>query len=287
MLKSLAFISLKVMQKGAPGVATRKYAMAPDIRSKFRIWRNLDMSIPLLEYSPSSQNQRVEGYEVPGDEQPRIFTTSYANSRSDMDALIAAAYRQMFNEQQMTASSRQVVLESQLRSGQITVRGFIQGLATSDLFRSRNYDTNSNYRFVQMCVQRILGRDVYGDREKLAWSTVLATKGLNGFIDELVNSNEYVENFGDNTVPYQRRRILPQRTTGELPFNRMARYDAHYRDSQPRGGYSGFPSFDTPFNLQTFLKTTDWTRVSAVTISLGGVIFFLLLLAATVGQTGA
>ncbi len=245
------------------------------------------MSIPLLEYSPSSQNQRVESYEIPGDEQPRIFTTSYLNSRSDMDALIAAAYRQMFNEQQMTESSRQVVLESQLRSGQITVRDFIRGLATSDLFRSRNYDTNSNYRFAQMCIQRILGRDVYSDREKLAWSTVLATQGLNGFIDELINSNEYVENFGDNTVPYQRRRILSQRTQGELPFNRMARYDEHYRNSQPRGGYSVFSSFNTPFNLQTFLQTTNWARVSAVTISLSGVIFLLLLLAASIGQSGA
>lgn len=30
-----------------------------------------------------------------------------------------------------------------------------------------------------MCIQRVLGRDVYNDREKLAWSIVLATKGLN------------------------------------------------------------------------------------------------------------
>ena len=30
--------------------------------------------------------------------------------------------------------------------------------------------TVANYRFVEICVQRILGRNVYGDREKLAWS---------------------------------------------------------------------------------------------------------------------
>ncbi|MFM7326963.1 MAG: phycobilisome rod-core linker polypeptide CpcG, partial [Nodosilinea sp.] len=33
------------------------------------------MSLPLLSYSPSSQNQRVAAYEVGGDEQPRVFST--------------------------------------------------------------------------------------------------------------------------------------------------------------------------------------------------------------------
>lgn len=59
------------------------------------------MTIPLLTYSPNSQNQRVEGFEVPGDEQPRVYTTHNGLSASDMDALISAAYRQVFHEQQM------------------------------------------------------------------------------------------------------------------------------------------------------------------------------------------
>nr|AAB21895.1 CpcG=C-phycocyanin-associated rod-core polypeptide [Calothrix sp., PCC 7601, phycobilisomes, Peptide Partial, 34 aa] [Calothrix] len=32
-------------------------------------------AIPLLEYTPISQNQRVASLEVPGDEQPRTFST--------------------------------------------------------------------------------------------------------------------------------------------------------------------------------------------------------------------
>ena len=124
----------------------------------------------------------------------------------------------------MLRSSRQRELESQLRNGQITVRDFIQGLVLSDSFRQRNYEVNSNYRFVQMCVQRLLGRNVYQEEEKLAWSIVLATSGLHGFINALLNSEEYMNNFGYDTVPYQRRRILPQRASGELPFERMPRY---------------------------------------------------------------
>ncbi|HEY9827987.1 MAG TPA: phycobilisome rod-core linker polypeptide [Stenomitos sp.] len=192
------------------------------------------MSIALLNYSPSSQNHRVVGYEVPGDEQPRIYSNQVVLSAIDLDALIQAAYRQIYNEQQMLASHRQLILESQLKSKQITVKEFIRGLATSDSFRRLNFESNNNYRFVQMCLQRILGRNAYSDREAMAWSIVLATKGLPAFIDALLNSDEYIDNFGDDTVPYQRRRILPQRAQGELPFARMARYGADYRDKLPR-----------------------------------------------------
>ena len=195
------------------------------------------MAIPLLEYPLSSQNQRVAGYEIFGDEQPRIYTTENLPSPAEMDGLISAAYRQIFNEQQILKSNRQTFLESQLRFGQISVRDFIRGLATSDPFRRRNYECNNNYRFVEMCVRRILGREVYGDREKLAWSIVLATKGLSGFIDALLDSEEYMTNFGDCQVPYQRRRILPQRSQGELPFARMPRYGEDYRKQLEQLGY--------------------------------------------------
>ncbi|MGL4879591.1 MAG: phycobilisome rod-core linker polypeptide, partial [Waterburya sp.] len=113
------------------------------------------MAIPLLEYSPSSQNQRVLNYEVPGDEQSWIYSTENLLSASEAQELIWAAYRQVFNEQQILASNREQTLESQLKVGQITVREFIRGLLLSDTFRRRNYEPNNNYRFAEMCVQRI------------------------------------------------------------------------------------------------------------------------------------
>jgi phycobilisome rod-core linker protein len=194
------------------------------------------MTIPLLNYPLLSQNQRVDGFEILGDEQPRIYSLDNLPQGAAMDALIWAAYRQIFNEQQIIAAHRQVALESQLRNGQITVREFIRGLVLSDSFRRLNYNSNNNYRFVEMCVQRILGRNVYGDREKFARSIVLATKGLQKFIDDLINGEEYISNFGDTTVPYQRRRILPQQLSGELPFARMARYDSYHLDRLIRTG---------------------------------------------------
>lgn len=243
------------------------------------------MALPLLTYSPSSQNQRVAGYEVRGDEQPRIYTTENILSAGEMDTLIHCAYRQIFHEQQMLASNRQRPLESQLRVGQITVKDFIRGLAVSDSFRRLVYDSNNNYRFVQICIQRILGREVYSDREKIAWSIVLATKGLPGFINDLLNSEEYLTNFGDSTVPYQRRRILPQRSQGDLPFERMARYGIDYRNKLPQSSLrpiqraDGLFTQNERFDFQTFVERANGPMVAALLLPVCGIVIVMLAIA--------
>ncbi|MBL1211403.1 phycobilisome rod-core linker polypeptide [Geminocystis sp. GBBB08] len=192
------------------------------------------MAIPLLNYAPNSQNTRVAGYEVGGDEQPKIYNAESLYSPSDVDVLIEAAYRQIFFH--AFKSDREIALESQLRNKQITVRDFIRGLLLSETFRSSFYEKNSNYRFVEHVIQKVLGRKPYSEKEKIAWSIVVVNKGIKGFVDELLNSDEYLENFGYDIVPYQRRRNLPSRELGERPFNISSpRYDAYYR------GVLGFP----------------------------------------------
>ncbi|MEM9804867.1 MAG: phycobilisome rod-core linker polypeptide [Cyanobacteria bacterium P01_D01_bin.56] len=196
------------------------------------------MTIPVLAYNPTSQNIRVAALDVANEESPRIFSSNDLLQSQEMDALIYAAYRQVFNEQQILDHHRQRFLESQLRSNQITVRDFMRGLVMADSFRRCVYDCNNNYRFVQLCVQRILGREIYNQTETHAWSIVLATQGLSGFVDALLDSDEYIDAFGDDIVPYQRRRILPQRETGELPFARMARYGREHLEQLTALGYN-------------------------------------------------
>jgi phycobilisome rod-core linker protein len=185
------------------------------------------MAVPLLTYSPSSQNQRVAALGARNDE-AIIYSTDDLFSPSDLGNLINAAYRQVFFH--AFKWDREIALESQLRNRQITVRDFIRGLLLSNTFIDSFYSKNSNYRFVEHCVEKALGRKVYSEREKIAWSAIVMTKGVKGFVDDLLNSDEYIENFGENTVPYHRRRILPSRTVGEIPFNITSpRYDAYYR----------------------------------------------------------
>ncbi|MGD1902204.1 MAG: phycobilisome rod-core linker polypeptide [Geitlerinemataceae cyanobacterium] len=235
------------------------------------------MALPLLNYPPSSQNQRVKGFEVPGDEQPRQYALEAPFSDSQVSDAIAAAYRQIFNEQQSISFNRQPALESQLRQGRITVRGFIRGLLLSESFQRMNFDTNSNYRFAELCVQRVLGRAVYNEKEKLAWSIVIATKGVVGFVDELLATDEYLEAFRDDTVPYQRRRILPQRGQGELPFARMARYDRNHLERLYSSGQ--LRKFD---NGVVDRSATVYRRAVVLT-SISAIVFLLATLAAAIG----
>ena len=178
------------------------------------------MSIPILNYTLATQNQRVNGFEVnPGEEQPKVYTTDNLPTAYEMDEIIWACYRQIFSEHQILSVTRDPFLESQLRFNQIKVKDFIQSLLLSDSFRCLNYDVNNNYRIVEMCIQRVLGRDIYNEREKLAYAVILADKGFKTFIRLLLNTEEYIENFGDTIVPYQRRRLIAQRIKGEKPFN--------------------------------------------------------------------
>ena len=244
------------------------------------------MAIPLLDYPPSTQNQRVVNYEIPGDEQSRIYTTENLPSDGEIEALIWTTYRQIFNEQQQLACNRDKALESQLRNGQITVREFVRGLLLSYTFRKRNYEPNSNYRFVQMCIQRVLGRDIYSDREKLAWSIILATKGLEGFVDDLLNSEEYLKNFGDDTVPYQRRRILPQKEQGELPFARMPRYGADYRSKLESLGYFAHKPGDYAWGGQPYYPPQQVLLVGKILTIAGASILTLGILSIALSAFG-
>jgi len=192
------------------------------------------MSIPILQYSLATQNQRVNGFETyPGEEQPKIYTTDNLPTALEMDEIIWACYRQIFSEHQTLSISRDPFLESQLRFNQIKIKDFITSLLLSESFRYLNYDVNNNYRIVEMCVQRVLGRDVYNEREKLAYSVILADKGFEFFIKLLINSEEYIENFGETIVPYQRRRMIAQRSKGEMPFNlKTPRMNSSYSSKQ-------------------------------------------------------
>ncbi|MBD1944444.1 phycobilisome rod-core linker polypeptide [Coleofasciculus sp. FACHB-712] len=182
------------------------------------------MPIPLLEITPTTQNQRVEGYEVPDEDDAQIYRLTDATSDTAINDLIWAAYRQIISEHLILESYRQPFLESQLRNRAISVREFIRGLGKSDVYRQLVADTNSNYRLVDITFKRFLGRATYGKDEQIAWSIVIASKGLHGFIDAVVDSEEYRQNFGDEIVPYQRRRF------NERPFNLVnPRYSDYWR----------------------------------------------------------
>ncbi|MBD1192760.1 phycobilisome rod-core linker polypeptide [Vulcanococcus sp. Clear-D1] len=183
------------------------------------------MALPLLATKPITQNSRVNNFSIGTDEAPR--------TQVDVEEQIERAYRQIFFH--AFKVDREPMLEMQFRNGDLTAREFVRGLLLSRKFREGFYRCNSNYQVVEQIVGRVLGRDVHGDQERIAWSIVIANKGLEGFVDALLSSQEYMEAFGLETVPYQRSRVLVGHAKPQLPFNQKApRYNAYWRDISAR-----------------------------------------------------
>ncbi len=185
------------------------------------------MSIPLLEITPTTQNHRVDGYEVPDDDDRQYYRLTEVSSDFEVNEVIWAGYRQIFSEHLILEKYRQPFLESQLRNRAISVREFVRGLGKTEVYRRLVAESNDNYRLVDITFKRFLGRAAYGRDEQIAWSIVIATKGLDGFIDAVVDSEEYRQNFGDDIVPFQRRRYK------DRPFNLVnPRYSDYWRARQ-------------------------------------------------------
>jgi phycobilisome rod-core linker protein len=253
------------------------------------------MSLPLLATPPVSQNARVRSFAVGGDESPRQAPQAIGRNAAIVDELIEQAYRQIFFH--AFKVDRDPVLESRLRSGQITMRDFVRGLLLSSKFRNDFYRCNSNYRMVDQIVGRVLGRPVHGEQERIALSILIAQKGLPGLVDHLIDSEEYTQAFGLDTVPYQRSRVLAGRAQGTIPFNQQApRYERYWREVTARRSPAGVGRAWTPSSGLSLprpawladapspLARSIWQGL--VTAGGFGLTAFLIYVAATMLSTG-
>ena len=184
------------------------------------------MSLPLLDYPLSTQNNRVATFTT----DPEGPNQVVSQSTSSRDLLIEKAYRQIYFH--AMKSDRDTCLESQFRAGGITMRDFVRKLLLSERFQQSYYQCNSNYRMVDQVIGRVLGRSVHNDGERRAWAIVIGEKGFTAFVDAVLETEEYMNNFGYDLVPEQRSRVLPGRATGEIPiYQQFPRYGADWRDS--------------------------------------------------------
>ncbi|MDX2239926.1 MAG: phycobilisome rod-core linker polypeptide [Leptolyngbyaceae cyanobacterium bins.302] len=247
------------------------------------------MALPLFEYNPTTQDQRVASFGSADLNEDSLFTYRLEDAQSpgEIDELIWAAYRQVFNEQEILQFNRQITLETQLKNRVITVRDFIRGLAKSKRFYQLVVEPNNNYRLVELSLKRLLGRSPYSEEEKIAWSVQIAALGWEKFVDTLIASEEYTRWFGDNTVPYQRKRLT------ERPYSFTPRYGADYRDKLPQPRpyvpVAQFtPMFEQfePFTWEKFVQRSRWSSVAGLSILGAGLLVILLAISAAGNAAG-
>lgn len=123
-------------------------------------------------------------------------------SEENLNTVIRAIYKQVLGNAHVMESERLIIPESQLKQGDITVREFVRQIAYSDLYRSRFFDSCPRNRAIELNFKHLLGRAPESYEEITAHTHLLDKSGYEAEIDSYIDSDEYSNNFGDDTVPY-------------------------------------------------------------------------------------
>ena len=130
---------------------------------------------------------------------------SYAAAgESSLELAISSAYKQVFGNISVYDSQRLTSLEAFLRDGRIKIQGFMAGLVKSELYKSKFFFAVSPIRGIELTTKHLLGRPPIDQGEIGAAVKFIADNGFDAFVDSLVTSEEYLETFGTDTVPYLR-----------------------------------------------------------------------------------
>ena len=140
-------------------------------------------------------------------------------TEDDLQGVISAVYRQILGNAHVMESERLTSAESALRNGDITVRQFVAAVGMSNLYRQRFFEASSQYRFIELNCKHFLGRAPQDQAEISEHVRRYNEEGYEADIASYVNSEEYTNSFGENTVPYAR---ATQSQTGQknVTFNR-------------------------------------------------------------------
>ncbi|MBH8550934.1 phycobilisome rod-core linker polypeptide [Nostocaceae cyanobacterium CENA357] len=145
-------------------------------------------------------------------EQTKVFKlVANTSDKVAVKTLINAAYRQIFERDvaPYIIKNEFTVLESKLGNGEITVKEFIEGLGNSNLYLKEFYTPYPNTKVIELGTKHFLGRAPIDQAEIRKYNQILATQGIRAFIGALLNSAEYSQVFGEDTVPYRRFPTLP------------------------------------------------------------------------------
>ncbi|MDY6783527.1 MAG: phycobilisome rod-core linker polypeptide [Cyanobacteriota bacterium] len=162
-------------------------------------------------------------------EQTRIFKLTDTVNKVALKNAIAAAYRQIFERdlQPFTIQAQFTSLESKLGNGEINVKEFIEGLGCSGLYIKQFYTPYPNTKVIELGTKHFLGRAPLNQKEIQTYNQILAAQGLRAFIGAMVNGMEYLQVFGEDTVPYRRFPTLPAANfpNTERLYNKLAKQD--------------------------------------------------------------
>jgi phycobilisome core-membrane linker protein len=203
-------VALQEMRAGSIGYFSKDVEAQEIISQYFEIMIN--------EFKASAPANKVR--QRPSDDQqglelPQLYAAAaerrvkYAMkpglSGVEKNDVIKAAYRQLFERDITRAYGLSVSdLESKVKNGEISMKEFVRRMAKSPLYQKNFFLPYINSRALELAFRHILGRGPSSREEVQKYFSIVSAKGLNGLVDALVDSSEYSDYFGEETVPYIR-----------------------------------------------------------------------------------
>jgi hypothetical protein len=159
----------------------------------------------------------------------------------DFQIIIRQAYKQVLGNAYLLEGETLETAESLFRNGDLTVRGFVRAIGQSELYRALFFETCSQYRFIEMNCKHFLGRAPLDQAEISQHVQIYNNLGYEAEIDSYIDSDEYLNAYGENTIPCPRTESN-QRTILNVGFNRTYAL------------YKGYASSDRITNKATLIS---------------------------------
>jgi phycobilisome core-membrane linker protein len=176
------------------------------------------MDVAIAEFkspTPSNKLRQRESADLQGLTLPQIYFNTAERrqkfvmkpglSSTEKNDVVKAAYRQVFERDITRAYSQGISeLESKVKNGEISTKEFVRRLGKSPLYRDQFFLPFINSRALELAFKHFLGRAPESREEVQKYFSIVSTGGLSALVDALVDSIEYSDYFGEETVPYQR-----------------------------------------------------------------------------------
>ena len=207
---SAAIVALREMRKEALQIVSQ------DLDSENLIRQYFNILISEFEASSFTDKLRKRGsIDLQGLRLPQVYAKAGVSvqrfimksslSVDEKNSVIKACYRQVFERDIAKAYNLSISdLESQVKNGRISIKEFIRALGKSHLYKKNFYESFVNSRVLELAFRHFLGRGPSSLKEFQRYFSILSIRGLDGLIDSLINSSEYADYFGEETVPYSR-----------------------------------------------------------------------------------
>ncbi|MDJ0687158.1 MAG: phycobilisome rod-core linker polypeptide [Xenococcaceae cyanobacterium MO_188.B32] len=182
------------------------------------------------ERAGAELEQRIKQGVTVQRQQTKTFKLTNTSDKVALKNAIAAAYRQIFERDldPYVVQTQFTALESKLGNEEITVKEFIEALGCSELYIKEFYTPYPNTKVIELGTKHFLGRAPLNQREIQKYNRILAIQGIRGFIGAMVDSMEYLQVFGEDTVPYRRFPTLPAANfpNTERLYNKLTKQDS-------------------------------------------------------------